>query len=203
MNLDDRERFVKDKRLCLRCLGGGHVVKDCKRDFVCRIDDCGGKHSWLLHKGKTKQPETQLKTFESTLRSENVGCGCIGCSSIARVALPILPVIVRAEIGCPGVRTYAFLDTGSTGTFCTHSLLDKLRVRGRDEVLLLTTLEAADSQMEVKAVSMVVSDVNDRRNLQLQVVFATEKLNVNSSMPRIDDVRNGPTCETLTGQRRN
>jgi hypothetical protein len=189
MNLDDRERFVKDKRLCLRCLGGGHVVKDCKRDFVCRIDDCGGKHSWLLHKGKTKQPETQPKTFESTLRSENVGCGSIGCSSIARVALPILPVIVRAEIGCPGVRTYAFLDVGSTGTFCTHSLVDKLGVRGRDEVLLLTTLEAADSQMEVKAVSMVVSDVNDSRNLQLQVVFATEKLNVNNSMPRIDDVR--------------
>ena len=156
---------------------------------MCRIDNCGGKHSWLLHKGNNKQNETRVKALDTATLPASVGCGSIGCSPTLRIALPILPVIVRAEFGCPEVRTYAFLDTGSTGTFCTQSLVDKLGVQGHDEVLFLTTLEAVDSRTIVKAVSLVVSDTNDNTNLQLPAVFAREKLNVNNNMPRISGVK--------------
>ena len=75
LTTDGTEKFVKEKRLCLRCLGGGHAVKNCKRDFVCRIDNCGGKHSWLLHEGNNKQNETRVKALDTATLPTSVGCG--------------------------------------------------------------------------------------------------------------------------------
>ena len=34
--------------MCFNCLAKGHVLKDCKSNFFCRIEGCKKKHHTLL-----------------------------------------------------------------------------------------------------------------------------------------------------------
>ena len=36
----EKKDFVKKERLCFNCLAKGHLLKDCKSNFFCRIEGC-------------------------------------------------------------------------------------------------------------------------------------------------------------------
>ncbi|KAG7453482.1 hypothetical protein JOB18_018614 [Solea senegalensis] len=46
-SLDERRKYVKEKRLCFGCLKPGHNAKDCRHRHSC--DSCKGRHPTLLH----------------------------------------------------------------------------------------------------------------------------------------------------------
>ena len=56
--------------------------------------------------------------------------------------LPILLVKVCANNDHKVVETYAFLDPGSTISFCTESLLSKVKVTDHDVQLMTTTISS-------------------------------------------------------------
>ncbi|XP_053739916.1 uncharacterized protein LOC128769885 isoform X2 [Synchiropus splendidus] len=71
-SLDERQEFVKDKRLCFGCLKPGHSAKECHHKHIC--DNCKGRHPTQLHddnfcKGKPKlvspQPDMETATTQS------------------------------------------------------------------------------------------------------------------------------------------
>lgn len=62
------------------------------------------------------------------------GAGDHGCK------LSIVPVKVKSKKGHKVVETYAFLDQGSSGSFCMSSLMSKLNVSGRGTKILLRTM---------------------------------------------------------------
>ena len=41
--------FVNKERLCFNCLAKGHVLKDCKSNFLCRVKGCKKKHHTFLY----------------------------------------------------------------------------------------------------------------------------------------------------------
>jgi len=47
---------------------------------------------------------------------------------------------VKAKKGNKVVTSYAFLDPGSTATFCTEELMNKLNLSGKKIDILLTTM---------------------------------------------------------------
>jgi hypothetical protein len=47
-----RYTIVKENKLCLRCLRGGHFARECKVVYVCDVNGCGRKHNRLLHQDK-------------------------------------------------------------------------------------------------------------------------------------------------------
>ncbi len=47
-NTDWRNKFVRDKRLCINCISDTHGFKICPSHFTCR--SCGQRHHTLLHK---------------------------------------------------------------------------------------------------------------------------------------------------------
>ena len=49
MSLNEREKLVSDKKLCINCLYNNHKVEDCKRNYVCSVDGCKLKHNRYLH----------------------------------------------------------------------------------------------------------------------------------------------------------
>jgi hypothetical protein len=55
--------------------------------------------------------------------------------------MPVLPVRVEAKDSNRTVETYAFLDGGSNTSFVTESLVKKLRAKGYQTTLFLTTME--------------------------------------------------------------
>ena len=49
MNVDQRYKFVRMKKLCINCLTPGHFVRNCSKRSFCRVQDCSVKHSTFLH----------------------------------------------------------------------------------------------------------------------------------------------------------
>ena len=45
----ERLSLVKTNGACYSCLGQGHTVNNCKRNFTCRIEGCSSTHHYLLH----------------------------------------------------------------------------------------------------------------------------------------------------------
>ena len=54
-NLSEKRAFVLEKGLCLNCLKGKHIVKQCPSPHSCL--KCGKRHHTLLHVTDVKPPE--------------------------------------------------------------------------------------------------------------------------------------------------
>lgn len=49
LDLAQKWSFVRQTKLCYRCLGSGHYGRSCKRSRPCNIDSCAETHHRLLH----------------------------------------------------------------------------------------------------------------------------------------------------------
>ncbi len=47
MDVDERNKLVRDKRLCINCFSGLHGYRNCPSKFSCKT--CGAKHHTMLH----------------------------------------------------------------------------------------------------------------------------------------------------------
>ena len=129
--------YRKEKGLCFSCLSPGHLSKNCDRRITCK--KCNRTHPSALHIGEKERVTqkdqkdgvqkltVQLKTSYSCTTSS--ACGLTGAGHCNKI-LPILPVKVKYSKGNKVIETCASLDPGSTGTFCTRNLIDKLDIEG-------------------------------------------------------------------------
>lgn len=67
-------------------------------------------------------------------------CGHIGAGTGAGNVLSVLPVKVKASKGEKIITMYAFIDPGSSATFCTERLMSQLNMKGRRMNILLQTM---------------------------------------------------------------
>ncbi|XP_053274597.1 uncharacterized protein LOC128436773 [Pleuronectes platessa] len=134
--------FLKENGACFGCLQKGHMSKDCRKRLSCNI--CNLKHPQMLHihqrrfemdkhQAQTKE-EADIRAIASVQTSGLTGAGEDNCK------LSIVPVKVKAKKGNTTVHTYAFLDPGSTASFCTLGLMNKLNLQGRKSNILLRTM---------------------------------------------------------------
>jgi len=72
-----------------------------------------------------------------------------GCSSPkqgqVKLALPVVPVKVRAKGQTVFHYTHALLDSVSTKTFCSVALIEKFDVKGEQANLFLTIVNSSES----------------------------------------------------------
>ena len=61
---EERFKLVHRSRLCLNCLMGGHVAKECKADIQCTVAFCGQKHSSVLHQNGWKKRNIKVRGQE-------------------------------------------------------------------------------------------------------------------------------------------
>lgn len=147
----DRVEFLKGKGLCFGCLTQGHMAKDCKKKATCEI--CNKKHPSLLHTKReedgnqaTAKPErsSEGSTSEHSSPQEQVsskselsavtGAGGSDC------VLSIVPVRIKSKRSNNTIETYAFMDSGSSATFCSERLMRRLGVNGKKTQVLLRTM---------------------------------------------------------------
>ena len=212
MRIPDRIKFVADNRLCFNCLKPGHFSSDCRLARTCSVAGCNRKHTKFLHQNtnwsdNTTRPSEALSATSDTncvtepvavptearsgytelSHAENFGATGAG-AGCRRIALPIVPVTVRAPGSDQCIKTYALLDNGSTNTFCSENLLRQLGISGRREVLSLTTLEKAKSKAEMCVTSLEVSDAENKNVLELPQVYARPVLPISlENMGQVED----------------
>lgn len=91
--------------------------------------------------------------------------------------LSIVPVKVRCRKGGRSIETYAFMDPGSTTTFCTEELQKKLNVKGKLTQILLSTMGQEEHVGQKLISSYMLSDLEvcgleDTKYIQLPKVFS-------------------------------
>lgn len=137
----DKVNFIKEKGICFGCFKAGHTSKECRNRMDCSV--CHQKHPTVLHIEQdnaafSKRP--QQPPSVSTISTMTQTCGHIEAGDEDHSVLSIVAVQVRSQKCKTPVQTYAFLDPGSTGTFCTESLSRKMNVKGKRANILLRTM---------------------------------------------------------------
>lgn len=160
--------FMKSKGLCFGCFGKGHMSKSCKNRMTSDFSQiCHQNHPSLLHIDRKERVEQNCckkeageaakvtSSLVSLDASSHTGAGNSECN------LSIVPVQVKLCKGTKIVQMYAFLDPGSTATFCTEELMTELNISGKKVKVLLKTMgqekPVPSYRMEVAALKEVHS----------------------------------------------
>ncbi len=93
--------------------------------------------------------------------------------------LSILPVKVKSAKGNHIIKTYAFLDPGSSATFCSEQLMRKLNVTGRKTNFLLSTMGQKTVVPAYSLIGLEVSNLDSNDFHVLPEVLTQTKMPVN------------------------
>ena len=151
-SLPNKERieFIKGKGLCFGCLTQGHMAKDCKKRATCEI--CSKKHPSLLHSKRdenTDQENVKPEKGQSSTSGHSASQeDALAKSEVTAVTgaggndciLSIVPVRIKSKRSNTTIETYAFMDSGSSATFCSEKLMRQLGVHGKKTQVLLRTM---------------------------------------------------------------
>ena len=89
---------------------------------------------------------------------------------------------------------YAFLDNGSSSTFCTEALMRQLDINGPKTKISLTTLEKKDSLVDSFLVhDLEVTDLDENYIVKLPILYTREEIPVSKDdIPSQEDVDRWP-----------
>lgn len=166
------------------------MSKDCTKHVNCTI--CNKQHPSVLHiKGldskqlkKTPVSSTQVSLQDDTHAGHRNTQSCTEC------LLSIVPVQVKSSKGSKIVQIYAFLDPGSSASFCTEDLMGKLNISGRKNNILLRTMSQDKSVPSYVVSGLEVSSLEENNFIPLPEVYTQKNMPV--------DTCNIPTKEGLS-----
>ena len=171
----DRISFLKEQGLCFGCLCAGHLSRQCDKRLVCRV--CGQNHPSVLHIDKRDKDRTNSWFKEPVTSASHKTCGHTGAGD-DRCFLSILPVQVKSVKGDLIISTYAFLDPGSTATFCSEHLMQRLNIAGRRTSFRLQTMGQERVVPAYSLSSLEVSGLENNLFYKLPEVLTQKKMPV-------------------------
>lgn len=187
----EKVEILRRKGLCFGCLKRGHMSKECKRRVICGT--CKLKHPTVLHieaasstkKTDSSADDTIASALVSLSPSRPTGAGNGNKDS----ALAIVPVKIKLQKGNKVLNTYAFLDPGSSATFCTEQLMRKLGAEGRRTEIVLRTLNQERPVKSYEVTGLEVSSLDNDVFIQLPKVYTQRKIPVTKdNIPSQEDI---------------
>ena len=192
MKPGERLVFAKSNNLCHNCLLQNHSTDQCYKDTVCTVPGCGKKHTKFLH----VSPSQQTVSNESNVYSKELGEDfASGVSLInanvatgSSVHLPVVGITVNDKID-----TCALLDTASSQSFCTRSIVDQLGINETPVTYSLNTLSNS-SEIQSSSVDMTIKSLDGTASLCLSNVYIVDKIPIKTSCA---DVKGYSHCKGL------
>ncbi|XP_055522671.1 uncharacterized protein LOC129716855 [Wyeomyia smithii] len=132
MDVGSRWTFVKEQKLCRKCLRKHFGA--CQVKTPCGRNGCTFMHRKLLHDDKRYS-----KTVTSESEKSTEGTSTQSCNTHSKATKKVLFRYVPVTIYGKGkqVKTFAFLDDGSSATLMEHGLLRELGLKGTSYPLCL------------------------------------------------------------------
>ncbi len=155
--------FLKGKGICFGCLHQGHISKHCSQRLTCTL--CSKQHPSALHIEQTEQKTKEEKSSVTKNNSPAVlqpACGHIGAGTQDNV-LSVVPVRVKAVKGDKVISVYAFIDPGSSATFCTERLMSQLSMKGKRTNILLKTMSHEKSMSTYVITGLEISGLDRKQ----------------------------------------
>jgi len=173
--LKDRYNFLRSKGYCFACLKPGHQKTSCRQKFSCSI--CGKVHLSILHVEPRVQIGIKQPNSDQCKQATN-STTCMGAGDNIQQALPILPVRVKSVNSDKYIETYAFIDSGSTATFCSERIMHNLNLEGKKTKLNLITKGQNNVHDCFMLTGLEISDLYGNNVLSLPPIFSQESLPV-------------------------
>lgn len=120
-------------------------------------------------------------------------CGKTGAGE-EECVLAVVPVKLKSKKSERYVETYAFIDPGSTATFCTEDIQRKLNLKGKSTQFLLDTMAQDNSDSHKLMKSVVLSDLEvcgleENTYIELPKVFTHSHIPVKKdNIPQQEDI---------------
>jgi hypothetical protein len=92
--------------------------------------------------------------------------------------LSLVPVQIKALKGSNTIFTYAFLDPGSTATFCTEKLMRRLNATGRKTTVLLQTMGQKKPVSCHEITGLQVGDLDGNNFIELHKTYTQTRIPV-------------------------
>ncbi|KAJ8349111.1 hypothetical protein SKAU_G00277000 [Synaphobranchus kaupii] len=177
---ENKFECLKRNGHCFGCLKKGHMSKECKRRLDCQI--CQGKHPTLLHINRDVKQGTRRAPGPTEQKKTPSSNGLVSTDQLTgagkECALAIVPVQVKVAKGSKSVLTYAFLDPGSSATFCTENIMNKLNAKGRRTQILLRTLGQEGTVKSYELKGLEISNIDGEGHIELPEVYTQVKIPV-------------------------
>lgn len=164
-SVDERERFVRQNKLCFGCLKTtNHQTRYCPKRIICK--QCKKMHPTSLHRN---YPENKNNDYRSTEFYEsnndkntanyeiNNDCREASFSVIDRITrgkltCPTVPVKLRVNNSNEFIYTYMAMDTQSTGCYIDEALISRLGYKGKKTTLNLKTMDGYSNNVDVELI---------------------------------------------------
>ncbi len=193
----DKFDFLRKNGFCFGCLVKGHLSKDCTRRITCQL--CSKKHPCMLHiaaqdkahgKVMVKVDETEtVNTLPASVSHETSACTGAGDNCV----LAIVPVKIKSKKSDKTIEVYAFMDPGSSATFCTESLARRLNVQGRKVDMMLSTMNSKKRVESYVLTDLEVSGLEENNFVELAKVFTQKSIPVSmENIPQQHDIDKWP-----------
>lgn len=187
----DKITFLKQSGICFGCLTkAGHIGKDCAQRLTCSI--CSKRHPSALH--ITAKASTSQQTVASTIQAscgdggEHAGAG--SAHKTPSCAMSIVPVQVKCNKDSRVINTYAFLDPGSSATFCTEKLMRKMNIPGKKTNILLKTMNQEKPVDTYLVKGLEVSALKENNFIALPETYTQNAMPVDTkNIPRTEELR--------------
>ena len=176
MPFSERCTYVNSNNLCTLCLSKDHLLSECRSSYLCRVNNCGKKHSSSLHAYAVNQTPPIVH--------------CINSNDKSKVYMPTVPVVINGIF-----HTYALLDTGSSTTFCSKRLINQLKLQGTKISYKLRTLNDSKNSCS-DVVEFQMSSEDGTKCLYMNNVLVVDSIPVENS--RISDVSKYNHLKDLT-----
>ncbi len=128
-------------------------------------EDASSKNNSADDRSQSTSKVTSALVSAGCRNGDHTGAGINEC------ILPIVPVQIKHKKDTKIIKTYAFLDQGSTATFCTEELAKKLNIRGRKTEFLLRTLSQEQKVNSYELTDLEVCGLEEQDYIQLPNVY--------------------------------
>ena len=151
--------------LCYGCLTKGHLSATCTQRKNCRL--CKGRHPTSLHRNDLGKRDEGVVSLHA----------CPTLVAVEGSNLHVVPLLVT--LGQRTVKTNAFLDSGSTHSFCSRKLLTQLNYEPEESTEMLLTTVRGRSRLPSHVIrGMVAKDLKENNCLTLPPLLTLHKIPV-------------------------
>ncbi|TKS65758.1 hypothetical protein D9C73_028515 [Collichthys lucidus] len=175
----EKIQYLKTQGMCFGCLRKGHMGKTCQNRMTC--ETCSLPHPTVLHIPTVKDSRKVKPSNSTSLSNAMVSVkdsDPMGADTSDQCTLAIVPVKVKLSSNNQVITTHAFLDPGSSATFCTESLKSKLNISGKNITIMLCTM-GQEKRVSTSVVSgLEVSNMEGVQYHKLPPVYTQSHLPV-------------------------
>ncbi|KAI4893045.1 hypothetical protein NFI96_006436 [Prochilodus magdalenae] len=191
-SLEECRKFVREKKLCYRCLKPGHSARDCRYRLMCST--CKGRHPTCLHDSNYVKTEKHASPMVSVQTNSDktmtaVAFNVAGEEQSTSTSM-IVPVWISSKNSpCSEKLVYALLDTQSDTTFIDQAVSDDLQVNKCPVRLKLTTMISKATILKSERVTgLRVRGYSSAFHIDLPPVYTKNCIPINRT--------HIPTCDT-------